>query len=419
MDSRVARFLRVLPLITALAAVACGDSPTRPSGTSTNTPSVTVPPAMQPTSGTQVRNVDQPVTLTVQNAVVTKTTVTTYTFEVASDAGFAAKVQTRDAVAEGSSGQTSVKLDMLPPGQDYYWHARATSGGTIGVFGPTSKFTVGPAVVLGAPAPVAPLNGAQTSNRVTLTVNNAARTGPAGTTTYRFEVAASAGFSPVVATGVVAQGAGQTSFLPVPDLGIEQTYFWRATAIDQANGVTGPSSAPQSFTTSMAIDLTKVVYLRGPNLSTWTETGKIIGVEQDGNAAAGGPMCIAFTDPGWPDVKWPYGGPDPNFGVFANQWYFAKIGGTWYAGPGEWIYRGAAVCKAGQGTRTIGPDSGFGEPFNSWVPKPGELVGNAISASARAYPNMFSVAERTNVVVQPWHDSSLQSVNLSQALFVR
>lgn len=119
-------------------------------------------------------------------------------------------------------------------------------------------------------------------------------------------------------------------------------------------------------------------------------------------------MCISFTDPGWPDAKWIYGGPDPNFGVYGNQWYFANINGTWYGGPGEWLYRGAATCKAGQGTTTIGPDSGFGNPFSSWVPKVGELVGYAVSASARALPQMATVQERTDVVLVPWHDSSIQ-----------
>jgi hypothetical protein len=182
--------------------------------------------------------------------------------------------------------------------------------------------------------------------------------------------------------------------------------FWRAIGNDATDNVTGSPSTPQSFATALAIDLTKVVYLKGPNLSTWKETGKLILVEQDGNEGTGGLMCMAFTDPGWPDVPWPYGGSDPNFGVYGNQWYFANIGGTWYGGPGEWLYRGAATCKAGQGTTTIGPDSGFGQPFASWIPRVGELVGFAVSASARAYPAMFSVAERTNVVVQPWRDTS-------------
>ena len=31
-----------------------------------------------------------------------------------------------------------------------------------------------------------------------------------------------------------------------------------------------------------------------------------------------------------------------------------------------------------------------------------------VSASARALPQMATVQERTDVVLQPWHDSSLQ-----------
>jgi hypothetical protein len=222
-------------------------------------------------------------------------------------------------------------------------------------------------------------------------------------------VSTSATFATIAATGTVAEGVNETDFAPAADLPIQSTLFWRVTAIDSANAISSPASTPQSFVTSLTIDLTKVVYLKGPDLSTWKQTGKIMSVEQDGNAAVGGPMCIAFTDPGWPDAKWIYAGPNdpPDFGIYGNQWYFANIGGTWYGGPGEWLYRGAAACKAGQGTNTMGRDSGFGEPFTSWVPKPGELVGYAVSASARALPAMSTVQERTDVVLQPWFDSSL------------
>src|SRR5471030_201180 len=48
----------------------------------------------------------QPITLVVQNAVASKAG-TTYIFEVAADVAFT-KVQTKDGIAEGSSGQTSV-----------------------------------------------------------------------------------------------------------------------------------------------------------------------------------------------------------------------------------------------------------------------------------------------------------------------
>jgi hypothetical protein len=354
-------------------------------------------------------NLAQPVTLTVLNAIVTKPGGTTYTFEVATDAAFSAKVQTKDAVVEGSGGQTAIKLDALAAAKDYYWHARATAGGTTGVFGAVFKFTIGPAISINAPVPIAPLNGTGTGSRPTLRATDATRTGPAGAISYRFEISPTSTFASIVATGTTVEGVNETGFTPAADLPIQTTLFWRVTAIDPANAISSPASTPQSFVTSLTIDLAKVVYLKGPDLSTWKQTGKITSVEQDGNAAVGGPMCIAFTDPGWPDALWIYAGPNdpPGFGIYGNQWYFANIGGTWYGGPGEWLYRGAAACKAGQGTNTMGHDSGFGEPFTSWVPKPGELVGYAVSASARALPAMSTVQERTDVVLQPWNDSSL------------
>jgi hypothetical protein len=188
------------------------------------------------------------------------------------------------------------------------------------------------------------------------------------------------------------------------------TYSWRVQVVDPANSATSPFSATARFTTGLTIDLTKVVYLKGPNIAGWRQTANLTLVEQDG--AGDGPVCMKYADPGWPDVPWPYVEPggDPNFKVYANQWYFANIGGTWYGGAGEWIYRGAgSSCKAGQGTRTIGPDSGFGPPFSTWVPKVGELVGFAVTAVARNYPVTRSVEERSNVVVQPWRDTSLGS----------
>jgi len=82
---------------------------------------------------------------------------------------------------------------------------------------------------------------------------------------------------------------------------------------------------------------------------------------------------------------------------------------------GEWLYRGAASCKASQGTFTIGPDSGFGAPFSSWSPKVGELVGYMVSSVARNGPVARTVDERTNIIVQPWRDTTLGSTSVGRA----
>jgi hypothetical protein len=245
----------ILGVIALGAAGACGaNGPASPSatggGSASLTASVAAPRLLTPANEAQIANSAQPLTIIVQNAVVTKPGGTTYTFEVATDSAFANKVQTKEGVAEGSGGQTGVKLDMLAAAKDYYWHVRAQGGGTTGVFGATGKFTIGPAITLDAPVPISPLTNARTSVRPVLRVTNAVRTGPAGTTTYRFEVASTSSFSPVLVTGTAAQGTNETGFTPSADLAANATFFWRATALDVANGVTSAPSAVQSFTTT-------------------------------------------------------------------------------------------------------------------------------------------------------------------------
>ena len=75
--------------------------------------SIAAPLPMLPANHASVQYRDQPVTLMVQNAISTQAGVG-YTFEVAQDASFGNKVQTKDGVAEGAERvQTSVKLDAL------------------------------------------------------------------------------------------------------------------------------------------------------------------------------------------------------------------------------------------------------------------------------------------------------------------
>jgi hypothetical protein len=400
-----------------LAAAACSKSsspaqPTAAAAASTAdaanaTASVTVPRPVLPAAGASIRNVDQPVTLVVANAVLTQGAAATYTFEVSADASFSSKAYSKTGVAAGSSGQTSLTIDKIGAGTSYFWHARAEGGGTTGPFSAARAFTIGPAIVIDSATLLSPISGAGTGARPTFTVTNATRSGPIGALTYKFEIATSNAFSPVLVTGTVNEGASRTTFTPPSDLPAEAPLFWRVTVSDVANGVSGPATLAASFVTAFAIDLKKVVYLNSPDVSSWPQTATLSLVEQDGGGD--GPVCMSYTDPGWPDSHWPFGGADPDFGVYANQWYFARINGTWYGGAGEWIYRGASSCKAGQGTRTIGPDAGFGQPFSSWVPQVGELVGFMVSSVARNGPVKRTVDERSNVIVQPWRDTSLGS----------
>src|SRR5437867_3734016 len=72
---------------------------------------LTAPTLVTPNDGQQFRFAEQPLTLTVGNGVTTGTTALTYSFQVASDAGFSSLVYSKDGVAEGAGGQTKLTID--------------------------------------------------------------------------------------------------------------------------------------------------------------------------------------------------------------------------------------------------------------------------------------------------------------------
>jgi len=255
--------------LAALAASACTSS-TSPSTTGTSTGSVAAPLPSQPPANAAVKFADQPVTLVVQNAVATTKNGNVYTFEVATDSAFAAKVQVKDSVAEGSGGQTGVTLDQLPGGKDYFWRARATGGGTAGPFSATSHFTIGAAVIVNAPTPIAPLTGGIVGPRPAFLVANATHSGSVGAISYLFEVSTSSAFNPIVLSGTVAEGSNnQTGFVANKDLPTNTTLFWRATATDTTNNVSSSPSALQTFATR-PFSQAETVAAQQLNQTLWT-----------------------------------------------------------------------------------------------------------------------------------------------------
>src|SRR4029453_10399377 len=112
--------LSVWSALALVAATACTkSSPSRPTEVAAEGPAasmtdaktgitLTTPTAVSPANNAQVRFAEQPVTLTIRNAATTGSTALTYTFQVASDTGFATVVFTRDNVPEGGNGQTPI-----------------------------------------------------------------------------------------------------------------------------------------------------------------------------------------------------------------------------------------------------------------------------------------------------------------------
>jgi hypothetical protein len=231
--------------VAAILAISCTQSPTSPTGSAT----VTTPALVAPANNAQIANLKQPVTLTISNAFVTDSAAVLYTFEVATDVAFASKVQT--ATASSGNGQTSVVLNQLTPGQNYFWHARATGGGTVGTFSATRTFAVGAAVALTTPNPVGPQGGATPSGWPTFTVTNSLRTGPVVQLAYRFDVSTTTTFTSTVLSATVSEGPnGQTSFTPPFSTPVPAgtLLYWRATAVDAPDGITSAASTTLPFT---------------------------------------------------------------------------------------------------------------------------------------------------------------------------
>ena len=260
-----------LVALAALAAAACdrlnNSSPT--STTTGGTASVTAPLATSPSANASVRFADQPVTLVVQNAALTHTSGTVYTFEVATDPAFAATVQTKGNVNEGPGGQTAVTLDALAGSKDYYWRARATGGGTTGPYSPAAHFTMGAAVILSPPTPIGPISNAQTSPRPAFIVTDSTHSGPAGMITYFFEVSTTSAFTSTIASGLVTESSGQTAFTPTSDLPTGTTLYWRATAKDSASNAQSTPSAVQTFSTR-AFSAAETVATQQLRQTLWT-----------------------------------------------------------------------------------------------------------------------------------------------------
>jgi hypothetical protein len=252
------------------------------------------------------------------------------------------------------------------------------------------------AVVINAPALVSPINGAAVaSTQPTLIVTDSTRTGPAGSISYVFQVATDQGFQSVVASGTVAEAATQTQYTVATALASGTVFCWRVQATDGSH--TSPWSSVQTFATPASqpsFDLSSAVIVVGPsNFATWPATSTVTNYSTSSSQ-----ICIYHTMLGkWPTVAF-FG--DPSTLIEGNQWYFAYINGKWYGGAGEWLRPGQA-CKGFAG----GPNEFYNpsqEPLHSWIPQNGDQVGLADSTPARAWPNMATLNQRTNIVVVTW-----------------
>jgi hypothetical protein len=359
-----------------------------------------------PADGAQLTFASQPVTLVIGNAVSTKSTPLTYTFEVATDAAFATKVYSKAGVAQGSGAQTSLPIDKLKGATAYFWRVRCNDGSSDGPNAKAKTFTVGPEVVLQAPVLGDPAPGATVGESPTLNVNKVSRTGPAGAIVYRFEISEQATFNSLVYSSSVNERA-DLPYTPHPitaKLG-EKTYFWRVQASDPANAVISPYSGAGSFKVQLFNFSQATVVNSPPDLGSWPETARITSID-----FTPGAFLVDFdrrTGPNkWPEVVPPgwSGGLQYTLGLCGN------INGHWYCSAVVQFWDGRNLGDSAP-PRDIGLEwfyDGRWGPMLGYQPRSGETVGVFVGSGNLRDGASFTMAscprvcERSNVAFVQW-----------------
>ena len=208
---------------------------------------ISAPKMLEPAPGTKIPTEKQPVTLLVENAGSSGVRPLTYSFDIATDSTFNNKVFSRDGIAQGDAGRTSLRLtDALASGHTYFWRARAQDGANSGPYSNAAAFEVFTPVVIDVPGLLSPSpNSTVLSARPAFIVSNSTRSGPAGAMTYLIDLADSDSFSNKVATWTAPETPNQTVLTSPVDLVSGRVYYWRVRASDPTT--TGPFSATQAF----------------------------------------------------------------------------------------------------------------------------------------------------------------------------
>ena len=403
----------ILATLCLLPAAACSKSPT-----SANT-SFGAPQASTPANGASIAYASQPVTLTIANAVRAGSATATYSVEVATDSGFGNKVFTKDSIAEGSSGTTSIALSSLNGGTTYYWHSAATIDGVKGAMSTARTFTVQPNVVISPPTPGFPADGGTASDaRPIFSVQNVAVTGPAGPIAYEFQVATDSSFQSILASSgpVPEQSGGTTSWQSTVDL-VAGSYVWRARGTDPQNNVQGPFSDPATFTL-VPFDMRKaVIWDNPPDLGSWAETANITQVN-----LTTGRIVVDFDKrqgPGhWPDVGFGDGSLEYTLGICL------KINGTWNCSAVVQFWNGRDLAAGGDVNNLAGEwfyDNRWGA-MKGHQPAPGETVGWFVAAGNLRDSGNVITKERSKVLLLPYGQNytggastqSIQSVRMKK-----
>lgn len=374
-------------LALAVAAAACESTTTRPSVT------FVAPQASAPATGSSYKYAQQPITIAITNSAVVTASPATYTIEVSSDSAFATKVFTKDSIAEGAGGTTSVTLSTLDGAKTYYWRSRATVAGTAGEYSAARSFAVGPRVVVDKPVLDTPAAGQVFYSVPTLSTRNATRVGPVTTMQYTFQLSTSSSFASIAQQAVVNEnGTSTTSWTPTIELQ-ETTYYWRVRAADQGTGEASGFSDTTSFAKKNGLDTSKVQWTLGANVMNWTETNRLTEAFHEGDR-----LCMDSEGENWPSAPFPF---DPSVAVAGNQINFIQVDGKWYGASGHW-YRPNQTCKGEVDDLFFIEGFQGTQPFASFRPYSGMVFGVGLSTPSRAWPSSKTLDHRSNFLLIEW-----------------
>ena len=210
---------------------------------------ISAPKLLEPLSGQQIAGDKQPIILLIENAWSTGQRPLSLLVEVATDAGFANLVFSRDAVALGEGGRTALTLPTpLGTGRAYYWRAQARDGANSGPYSPTMGFNVFTPVSFDKPAPRSPAGNVKVSTLTPEFVfDNAPRAGNPGLVTYVIEVATNSAFAGIIAAWQFPEQSSQTRFVAPSGLPVSSQLFWHVRAYEST--ALGPWSDTASFVT--------------------------------------------------------------------------------------------------------------------------------------------------------------------------
>jgi hypothetical protein len=393
-------FLTVLAAVFVIGSLGCTNNSADP------TVSFTSPVATGPSSGASYKFKEQPVTLTIANAARTSDATVTYTVEVATDAAFANKVVTRDGIAEGSGGSTSVTLSSLAATSSnttYYWRSTAVVDGVASPPSGTRTFVVQQQIVLNAPVSSEPANAVTTTDvRPRLVATNATRQGVAGAITYNFQVSRAADFATLLHDVTVAeQSGGRTTWTPPSDLPAG-TLYWRVRARDDANGEVSAFTSARSFVIEL-FDPKKATFWYNPSgIADWPETAKITSVD-----FSTGHMLVDFdrrTGPGaWPENATAAFGP-----IQYTLGMCFKLGADWHCSAPTRFWIGRTLDNSGPNDRIADnwyTDPARWGPMAGHQPVNGELVAFWVGQGNLRQGTITTNQERSNFALVRWGEN--------------